>query len=418
MHELEIRRDNLFNKMKENSVAILFAGKEKICSEDEFYPFEVNRNFFYLTNIEQDNSILLLIKGIGVKKTYLFVDQYDEKKEKWTGKRLTSEEAYEIAHIQNVYFTDAFENMLSLALTKVNNQYGNIDTLYLDLSPELKIKDEYSTHNLKDFIESEYPHIEVKNVYPFLRDLRMVKSRYEIEQMQEAINLTSSGIAQMIYNLRPGVYEYNLADDFEFYGRTNGRHKLAFSTIVASGKNATCLHYPTQNDTVKHKELILFDLGYRHNGYCADISRTYPVDGVYEGTQKEIYEAVLACNKFIINYVRSGMTIKDLQEKAKEILKTECVKRKLMKEDEDIIKYYFHNVSHHLGIDTHDISDREKPLENGNVITVEPGLYFSDLGIGVRIEDDVLIKDDIGYCLSSGIAKEISDIEKIFKTKR
>ena len=418
MGELENRRERLFNRMKENSVALLFAGKEKICSEDELYPFNVNRNFFYLTNIKQDNSVLMLIKGIGIKKTYLFIDEFDEKKEKWTGKRITSDEASVISKIQNVYFTSAFENMLSLALTDKDNQYGQIDTLYLDLTPELKLKDEFYTLNLKDFIENEYSHIEVRNVYPLIREMRMVKSPFEIEKMLEAINATNSGIAQLIYNLKPGKYEYNLADEFEFYGRSHGRLELAFSTIIASGKNATCLHYPTQNDAVRENDLILFDLGYRYEGYCADISRTYPVNGVFEGVKKEIYEAVLTCNKAIINYVRSGMKLIDLQEKAKEILKEECVKRGLISPDEDIVKYYYHNVSHHLGIDTHDVADREKPLENGNVITVEPGLYFANYGVGVRIEDDVLIKDGVGYCLSSSIAKEVADIERLFKSRR
>lgn len=418
MGELENRRDRLFNRMKDNSVALIYAGKEKIVSADELYPFEVNRNFFYLTNIQQDNSILMLVKGLGVKKTYLFIDEYDEKKEKWTGKRLTSDEANLLSKINNVLYTSAFENMLSLALSKDDNQYGQIDTLYLDLTPELKIKDDFYTKDLKEFINNEYPHIEVSDVFPILRDLRMIKSPFEIEEMVEAINLTNSGIAQLIYNLKAGTYEFNLADEFEFYGRSHGRHKLAFSTIIASGKNATCLHYPSQNDFIHENDMVLFDLGFKHNGYCADISRTYPVSGVFEGKQKVIYETVLACNKYIIDYVRSGMTLIDLQEKAKEFLKEECVKRGLMKEDEDIVKYYYHNVSHHLGIDTHDISDRNKPLENGNVITVEPGLYFAEYGIGVRIEDDVLIKDGVGYCLSSGIAKEIKDIERMMRTRK
>lgn len=417
MSELSNRREALFSKMKENSAAVIFAGVAKICSEDETYPFLSNRNFFYLTNIEQENSILLLVKGIGEKRVYLFVDEYNELKEKWTGRRLTFEEARDISKIDNIYSTNSFENMLSLALSNHDNQYGNIDTLYLDLTPELKIKDAYSTENFKDFVNAEYDSINVVNIHPILSDLRLVKSSLEVENMVRAINLTNGGINQIILELKSGVMEKSLADTFEFYGRKHGCYKLAFPTIVASGKNATCLHYPQQKDIVRENHLVLFDLGYSYEGYSADISRTYPVNGKYEGVQKEIYEAVLICNKSVIEYVRTGMTIKDLQDYATEVLKRECIRRGLMDENDDIRKYYYHNVSHFLGLDTHDVGDRNKPLENGNVITVEPGLYFAKHNCGVRIEDDVLIRDGRGECLSKGIAKEIADIERIFQTK-
>jgi Xaa-Pro aminopeptidase len=235
--------------------------------------------------------------------------------------------------------------------------------------------------------------------------------------MVRAINATNSGLAQLILNLKAGILECELSDIFEFYGRKNDRRPLAFPTITASGVNATCLHYPTQNCAVRDNEMVLFDLGYKHEGYCADISRTYPVNGKFEGVQKDIYEAVLNCNKAVIEHVRSGMTIRDLQEFTREYLRNECIRLGLMEENEDIGQYYYHGISHHLGLDTHDISNREKPLENGNVITVEPGLYFKKHKCGVRIEDDVLIQDGRGVNLSSSIAKEMHDIEKLFKTK-
>ena len=419
MSELESRRERLFASMKENSALIVFSGVGKICSEDENYPFLSNRNFFYLTNIEQDHSALVLIKGIGEKRTYLFVDEYSELKEKWTGKRLSFEMAETISDIKSVYSMNSLESMLSLILAKDNNQYGNISTLYVDLSPELKIGDSLSTIEYSKNLNAEYSHITVENAYPLIRDLRMIKTPEEIENIVRAIELTNTGICQMLINLKPGLYEYELSDMFEFYGRNHERHQLAFSTIVAAGASATCLHHPVeqQDVLVKENDLVLFDLGYSHNGYSADISRTYPVNGTYTGTQKLIYQAVLECNKAVIEYIKEGVTIAELQEYAKEFLKKKCVEYKLMTEDEDIVKYYYHNVSHHLGLDTHDASVRERPLENGNVITVEPGLYFAKFGIGVRIEDDVLVKDGKAEVLSKCIAKEIPEIEKLFATR-
>ncbi len=420
MSELDNRRERLFAEMKENSALILFSGVGKICSEDEFYPFQSNRNFFYLTNINQDHSVLVMVKGIGEKRAYLFIDEYSEIKEKWTGKRLTFEEATSISSLASVYSMNSLESMLGLILAPNNNQYGNITTLYVDLSPELKIAESLSTVEYSKNLNAEYPHVTIENAYPLVRDLRMIKSDEEVENIVRAIELTNNGISQMLINMRPGLYEYELSDMFEFYGRSHERHGLAFSTIVAAGKSATCLHHPVeqQNELIRENDLVLFDLGFAHNGYSADISRTYPVNGKYEGVQKLIYEAVLYTNKSVIEYIREGLTISDLQEHAKQTLKAKCVEFKLMSEDEDIIKYYYHNVSHHLGLDTHDASVRERPLQNGNVITVEPGLYFAQYGVGVRIEDDVLIQNGKAVVLSRSIAKEIADIEKLLSTKR
>jgi Xaa-Pro aminopeptidase len=417
MSDIENRRERLFAKMKENSAALFFAGTPKLRSEDETYPFVSNRHFFYLSNIEQENSVLLFVKGISEKKVYLFIDDFSELKEKWTGKRLTVTEARNLSRIQNVYLNDSFESMLSLALTNKNNQYGKVDTLYLDLSPELKIKESYSTQEFEKFILSEYPFIKTINVYSMVTELRMIKSSEEVGEILNAINGTNNGVGQLISEIKPGVVEKQLADTFEFFGRKHGFRELSFPSIVASGKNATCLHYPSQNDSLKDNDLILFDIGYKSHGYSADISRTFPVNGVFTGLAKEVYQAVLNCNKAVIEYVRSEMTLAQLQEFARNFLKKECVRLGILQEDEDIVKYYYHNVSHHLGLDTHDCSDREKPLENGNIITVEPGLYLIDKGIGVRIEDNILISNGRGECLSKGIVKEIKDIERLFKTR-
>ena len=419
MGELKNRREKLFAKMKENSAMIIFSGVAKLCSEDEEYPFQSNRNFFYLTKIEQDHSALLLVKGIGEKKVYLFIDEFNEVKEKWTGKRLGFEEAKTISDIGSIYSMASLDSILDLALTDVNNQYGNISTLYVDLSPELKIGLSQSTENFANSIKEKYQHVEIDNAYPLIRDLRMVKSAEEIQNITRAIEVTNTGICNLIINLKPGLNEYELSDLFEFYGRSHERHPLAFSTIVACGNSATCLHHPIeqQNALIQEDQLVLFDLGYSHNGYSADISRTYPVSGKFEGKQKLVYQAVLECNKAVIENIHEGVTIAELQEFAKKFLKAKCVEFGLMKEDEDIVKYYYHNVSHHLGLDTHDASAREKPLENGNVITVEPGLYFANLGIGVRIEDDVLVENGKANVLSYIIPKEISDVEKLMSSK-
>ena len=418
MLELETRRKNVFDQMKDNSIAIFFSGVSKIASEDEYMPFVVNNNFFYLTNIKQEHSALLLIKSIGERRTYLFIDPYSELKEKWTGKRLTNDKAQVLSDIKNIYTTDNFETMLSLALAEENNQYGNIDCIYIDQgSPEQKLKEDFFMKDLFVKLKLDYTNKEIVDIYPIMRDIRMVKSSAEIDNLMKAIDKTNKGISNMLNKLAPGMYEYQLADIFEMYGRQLDRSSLAFDTIVAAGKNATCLHYPTQDDVIKENELVLFDLGYNHEGYSADISRTFPVNGKFEGLQRTIYEAVLACNKAVIEMAKPGLTLKDLQDFTVEFLRKECIRLGLMEASDDIRNYYYHNVSHHLGLDTHDISDRSKPLEKGNVITVEPGLYFAKYGIGVRIEDDVLITLDGAVALSKNIAKEVYEIENLMKNR-
>ena len=418
MEENVKRRNALLEKMDENSVAIVFSGVSKIATEDEYYPFKVNNHFFYLTNIKQENSILVIVKEIGQVKIYLFVDEYSELKEKWTGRRLNDEEAQTYSDIKTIYHTQNFESIVSLLFQKENNQYGKISKLYIDFTPELKIKQAYSTLDFKKEIEEKYPHIVVENIYPMITELRMQKSDYEVNQTLEAIRLTKGGINELVSKLSLHKFEYELADDFAYYGRSHNRHDLAFDTIVASGKSAICLHYPQQTERVNDGELVLFDLGYAHNGYNADVSRTFPVNGTFTPLQRNIYEAVLNCNKAVIEYIHAGLTLADLQKFSQEFLKNECVRRGLLKEEDDIRSVYYHGVSHHLGLDTHDASERSKPLMEGNIITVEPGLYFKEYGIGVRIEDDILIKNGSAYVLTGEIIKEPDEIEKYMASMR
>lgn len=420
MKEFNVRRAKLFDQLPENSLTLVFAGASKIRSEDEFYPFYANRNFFYLTGIEQENSVLMLVKCPGEHKEYLFLDEHNELKERWTGKRLSFEKASEISQIENVYSNNNFEAMLQMGLAKENNVYGNITHLYLDLSEELKIKPNLSTQLYKAELEEKYPHITISNVYPLIVELRLVKSDFEVSEIIEAINCTSLGINDLLNNMHIGISEHELSDRFEYFGKVHGRHSLAFETIVGSGANSTVLHHPIvqQDKLIEFDDVVLFDLGFKHHGYNADISRTFPVSGKFSPKQREIYEAVLSCNKAVISFAKPGLTLKELQEFTVDYLRGECIKRKLISKDDDILKYYIHNVSHFLGLDTHDVGDRNRKLVPGNVITVEPGLYFVEDAIGVRIEDDVLITDNGATCLSKGIKKELDDIERMLKSRK
>ena len=199
MLELENRRKKVFDQMKNNSVAILFSGVSKIASEDEYLPFVVNNNFFYLTNIKPEHSALVLVKTPGERRVYLFIDAYSEVKEKWTGKRLTADNAIALSDIPNVYTCDNFETMLSLILSKEKNQYGDIDCIYLDLSsPEQKLKEGFFINDLSMKLKLDYNDKEIVDIYPLIRDLRMVKTPVEIENLVKAIEKTNNGISYIV----------------------------------------------------------------------------------------------------------------------------------------------------------------------------------------------------------------------------
>ena len=412
LEELIRRRKVFIDTMPENSIALIFSGKEIRCSADEVYPFKFDNSFYYLTGIRQADTILMICKNSLEIKVKLFIQKFDAIKEVWTGKRLKSSEVKDISGINDVYFIEEFRDKLEKNIEEMNSN----TTILLDFESAVNLGDfgEFvSVANLKNQLENQFSKIVVEDCSKTLITMRMVKSDFEIENLRKAIANTDKGLKAILANLKPGKYEYEMANLFKYTISLENNAMLSFNTIAASGSNAVILHYPNPMSQMQNNDLILFDLGADHEGYKADISRTYPINGKFTNEQKEIYEIVLACNKRIINMIKPGLTIAELQKETREFLGNELVKLGLLKDANDINKYYYHNVSHHLGLDTHDISLREMPLQRGNVITVEPGLYIKELGIGIRIEDDVLVTEDGSECLSKEIIKEVNDIELI-----
>ena len=414
--EYGIRRSKLFNMLDDNSVTILFSGVGRKKSGDENYEFVPNKNFYYLTGIDQENSVLMLIKNDGEKLAYLFVDEKDEKVEKWIGYKLTLNEAREISGVENVAVRSTFEGKMLAFFDSNNSQSEKISKFYLDLEPELKIAESKSTQTYKKELEVVH-HLEVEDVGGLIGELRKIKSEAEIELIREAIETTNLGLKHALLELRANKYEYNLRNAFEYAVFEDQDAKLAFASIVARGENATILHYPSQKDRVKHDDLVLFDVGAAKDYYASDISRTYPVSGKFSELQRKIYEIVLNCNKQTAKFMHPGITLMEANEFAKNFLASECVEKGLIASKEEIGKVYYHSVSHFMGLDTHDCGGKNDKLVPGNVVTCEPGLYFKDLGIGVRIEDDVLITEDGSEVLSDGIIKEVKDIEKMLGSR-
>ena len=416
--EYKERRERLFEKLNDNSVAILFAGVSKRRSADAEYDFSVNRNFYYLTGISQENSILLLIKTDTSKETYLFIDEKNENKEKWTGLKLSLNEAQEASGIQNILLTSSFEGKLDVVFNKDLSHFGDIKNVYFDLEKELKVGEEMNTIRYSENLLKKYPSLKLIDVYPLVCNLRMRKSPAEVALIKEAIKTTEVGLNNVLKELQEGKYEYNLRNIFEFTIKEDSQSGIAFPTIVASGINATILHYPNATDVLNKNELVLMDCGASKDYYCADISRTYPISGKFSDIQRLIYSIVLACNKATIKFIRPGVRLNEVKEFARNYLAEKCLENKLIQTYDEISRVYYHSCSHHLGLDTHDVYDEpDKVLESGHIITCEPGLYFKEYNVGVRIEDDVLVTEDGSLCLSEDIIKEIDDIESLLASK-
>ena len=410
----KFNRDNLLDKIKDNSIVILFAGKAIQKTGDQTYPFTPNRNFYYLTGVQEPDHILLMSKINGKEKNILFIKDIDLELEKWIGKSLRENEALDIAGVDEVMFKSTFEDYFH-RLISMKEEFN----LYLDLE-----RDAFNSMNsisqiFAKEIVSKYPQISVRNIYASIAALRLIKSNEEIENIKEAIKITIAGVETLMKNAQDGMKEYELEAYFDFNCKSKGVKDLAFNTIAATGKNATVLHYVDNNAEMKDGDLILFDLGAQYKYYNADISRTFPVNGKFTARQKEVYNAVLKVNEEIIKTIKPGITTAELNAKANDLLGEACVSLGLLEDKKDFRKYYFHSIGHSLGLDTHDvIIDRNFTFEPGMVYTVEPGLYIPEESIGIRIEDDILVTEDGSINLTKDMIKTVEEIEDFMSRNR
>ena len=404
----ENNRKKLIESMKENSLLILFAGAAPYRSADQVYKFTPNRNFYYLTGIDEPNVIVTILKTDKEAIETVYVEREDELMAKWVGRAISKDEASEVSGIKSTKYLDEFDSTISSYIDR-----RGINKIYLDLErqsiniPSTKAQDMANTLRVK------YPHLKIKNIFHKIAKLRMVKNDREVELIQKAIGITKEGILAMAKNLTPGMKEYEVEAYFDFKIKSLGASAHAFSTICAAGKNATVLHYEDNNQEAKDGDLILFDLGAEYDYYCSDISRTIPINGKFTDRQKQIYQIVLNAMKEVEKNTKPGLTLADLNNIAKKALAKGCMEIGLIEKEEEIGKYYFHSVGHSLGLDTHDVWILDSKLEEGAVITNEPGLYIEEEGIGIRLEDDLLVTKDGCINLSKDIPVEIEDIEAL-----
>lgn len=406
----DLNRKNLIKKMKEESLLILFAGDAPFRSADQQYKFTPNRNFYYLTGIDDKKVILTILKTETEVIENVYVQREDELMAKWVGRSINKDEARKISKVKNIKYIDEFESTISSYIDRrgIKNIYFDLERQSIDI-PSTKAQD------MANLIKIKYPYIKIKNIYSQIVSLRMIKNEDEIKTIKKAISITKEGIISMAKNIKPNMKEYEVESYFDFEIKRLGVSAHAFNTICAAGKNATVLHYEDNNQDCTDGDLILFDLGAEYNYYCSDISRTIPINGKFTERQKQIYSIVLNCMKEVEKAAKPGITLRDLNDIAKKSLSKGCIDIGLISKEEEIEKYYFHSIGHSLGLDTHDVWISDSKLEVGSVITNEPGLYIEEEGIGIRLEDDLLITDFGCTNLSNDIPIEIEDIENLMR---
>lgn len=403
------RRAAVLEQMGAHSLMVLYSGECVPASMDEGYPFEANHHFFYLTGLRRENMALVLSTSAAEPRTVLFIEEPVPAMERWTGRRVTKEEAAAISGIDDVRYIDSLPGAISRFVTREWVESAYFDC-YRDAMDDV---DSYNMRKAKAFAAA-YPAVTLKNAHPMLAAMRMRKDEIELAAMQEAIDLTGSALRHVLTRLAPGQMEYQAQAEFEYAIRYGGAEGTAFATIAGSGLNGCMLHYGTNHCRMEDGKLLLMDLGAKVRGYCADITRTYPVNGRYTPRQKEIYDIVLEANRAVAQAARPGVTLAQLNDICKQTLARGLMRIGKIESAEEIGRYYMHGVSHHLGIDTHDATGPDAlALVPGMVITDEPGLYIDEEEIGIRIEDDLLITQDGCTVLSEAIERTTEEIEAI-----
>lgn len=408
---LQARRKHLMDQMTQGSFAVILSGSNVLRTADQFYDFVVWRNFFYLTQIDRAHFALVLVKSTLGSQAHLFIDEVTALEEKWSGHRMKKPEASRLSGIEvtDIHGMSELKSFLGDLMMKESFSQG-----YFDLSRYAYHHSDTEQIVFAKAFQSQYPFVQLHHLSPMITKMRQVKSCDEIANIRMAIEKTRAGIEAMVRVLKPGMWEYEIEAHYDFAAKLGGVKELAFHTIAAAGANATVLHYDANDAQTRDGDLILFDLGCAWNHYSADIARTFPVNGQFTERQKEVYQAVLDVEKAMIEQIKPGINMSDLNQLARDLLAGKGRELGLIGDrDEDILKYYYHTIGHGLGLDAHDVGGREFVLEPGMVITIEPGLYIEEEGIGIRIEDDILVTEGGYENLSIEIVKEIDEIEKM-----
>lgn len=412
-------RKKFTSQMEKGSVAVFLAGDVLWRSGDQDVMYRQNSDFFYLTGIDQEKSILVLAPDHPNPKyrEILFIIEPDETMVIWYGRKLSHTEAKDISGVANTMNLAGFDNVLLDVMNFASHVYLNQNE-HPRYSNDLMYREVRFANELR----AKYPAHSFRRSAPILTSLRKIKSAYEIELIQKAINTTEKAFLRVLQFVKPEKKEYEVQAeiDHEFTMNRAGGH--AYAPIIASGKNACYLHYCTNDEECRDGDLLLLDFGAEYANYAADLSRTIPVNGRFGDRQKAVYQAVLDIQNEAIKLFRPGQTIDAINKAVCLMMENKLIELGLFtKEDVEkqnpdkplYAKYYMHTIGHFLGLDVHDSGTRWDTLVPGMVLTVEPGIYIAEEGIGVRIENNILVTENEPVDLTVNIPREIDEIEQL-----
>jgi Xaa-Pro aminopeptidase len=414
-------RKRFVNKMENNAIAIFNSNDELPSNGDAIYKFKQNSDLLWLTGIEQEDSMLILYPDNPDAKyrEVLVLVRPNELKEKWDGHRLRVNEATAISGITTIIWLDTLDGVLQPWIHWA-------DTIYLNTNENDR---KANTVGVRDYryaetMKQRYPLHNYKRSAKILKELRAIKSALEIEVLQKAIYITDNTFRHLLQFIKPGVMEYEIEAEIYHQFMKQRSAGPAYGSIIASGNNARVLHYVENNRECKDGELILMDFGAEYGNYCADLTRTIPVNGKFGRRQKTVYNACLHLHNYAASILKPGISIIDYTDKVGEeatqvFLKIGLLRKSEVKnedvENKAYRKYLYHGISHHLGIDVHDLGTRTEPIKAGMVFTIEPGIYIEEEQMGVRIENNFWITKSGNKDLMKNIPILAEDIEALMK---
>jgi Xaa-Pro aminopeptidase len=414
-------RQRFTDRIDKNAIAIFNSNDELPTNADQVFKFKQNSDLFWLTGIEQEDSMLIIFPANPdpAYREILVLTRPNELKEKWDGHRLRADEARAISGIKTIVWLDALEGLLQPMIHLA-------DTIYLNTNENDRKSNLVPVRDYRYamMMRERYPLHQYKRSAKILKHLRAIKTELEIAVMQKAIDITENAFRRVLSFVKPGVMEYEIEAEIQHSFLMQRATGPAYSSIIAGGDRARVLHYVDNNQECKDGELILMDFGAEYGNYCADLTRTIPVNGKFSRRQKTVYNACLHLHKYAASILKPGISIVDYTEKVGDeativfqkigLLRQSAIKN----EDPDnraYRKYLYHGISHHLGIDVHDLGTRTSPIKAGMVFTIEPGIYIEEENMGIRIENNYLITSNGNKDLMKKIPITVEDIEALMK---
>ena len=413
-------RFNFSRKMKANHIALLSSNDVQVTNADDSMGFAQNNDLFYLSGIDQEETILLLYPDAYKKefKEILFIKKTDEHIKIWEGDKLTKDGASEISDITRVEWVEDFEKILQLIAFEADGFYLGHNEHIKRSTKEIETRQD----RLINWCKLKYPLHEYHRAAKITRELRQVKAQEEIEMIQKAAEISVQGFERVLRSVRPGMMEYELEAELSYIFLKQGAIRHAFKPIVASGRNACALHYNTNDSKCVDGEMILMDFGVCYGNYNSDTTRCFPVNAKFSKRQKEVYQAVLNCLKQGSMLLKPGVISAEYEEQMAKLVENELVNLGLLTLDDIAAqdpekplykKYFMHGTAHHIGLDVHDVGLYSRPFEAGMVLTCEPGIYIPEEEIGCRLENDYLLTENGNINLTAQMPIELNDIERL-----